>query len=453
MSAEIPIFFVDDEQDVREAARQTLELAGYRVEMAASAAPVLDVVSRQWPGIIVADVRMPGMDGRELMIRCLEIDPDLPVVLVTGHGDISMAVQAMRDGAYDFIEKPFRSELLLDVVHRAREKRALVLENRRLRSALDYREAPEELIIGTSPAIRRVHAAIHRLAGAEVDVLITGATGTGKELVARCLHHQSDRANEHFVAINCGAVPENIFESELFGHEAGAFTGAQSRRIGKLEHASRGTLFLDEIESLPLHLQVKVLRALQERVIERLGSNEPQRIDIRVLAATKSDLRAASERGLFRADLFYRLDVARIELPSLEERIEDIPLLFRHFLLRASSRYGREPETVTQETLQDLARRSWPGNVRELRNAAHRYVLSGALDHGDAENDGSRTPNRTLGEQVESFERALIARELATQGGSVKATYEALGLPRKTLYEKMRKHRLDRRDFVDRDDN
>ncbi|MDH3525523.1 MAG: sigma-54 dependent transcriptional regulator, partial [Acidobacteriota bacterium] len=359
MSSGVPVVFVDDEADVRDAARQTLELAGHRVEAVASAAAVLRMVSRDWPGTVVADVRMPGMDGRELMRRCLEIDPDLPVVLVTGHGDISMAVQAMRDGAYDFLEKPFRAEHLVEVVERACEKRALVLENRRLQSALDYRAAPEELIVGGSPAIREVHDAIRRFAGADVDVLIVGETGTGKELVARCLHHQSGRAGGRFVAINCGAVPESVFESELFGHEAGAFTGAQSRRIGKLEHADGGTLLLDEIESLPLHLQVKVLRALQERVIERLGSNEPRQIDIRVLAATKSDLRAASERGTFRADLFYRLDVARIEVPPLARRLEDIPLLFRHFLLRAGSRYGREAPAVTPETLRELASRSW----------------------------------------------------------------------------------------------
>ena len=452
MTTPVPVVFVDDEEDVREAARQTLDLAGYQVEVLATAPPVLELISRDWPGIVVADVRMPLMDGRELMRRCLAIDPDLPVVLVTGHGDISMAVQAMRDGAYDFIEKPFRSELLLDVVKRALEKRSLVLENRRLRSALDYRESPEDLIIGSSRAIRQVHEAIHRLAGADVDVLIVGETGTGKELVARCLHHQSARSSGHFVAINCGAVPENVFESELFGHEAGAFTGARGRRIGKLEHADGGTLFLDEIESLPLHLQVKVLRALQERVIERLGSNEPRRIDIRVLAATKSDLRSSCKRGEFRADLFYRLDVARVEIPPLVQRLEDIPLLFRHFLMRASLRYGREAPAVTRETLHELASRRWPGNVRELRNAAHRYVLSGALDHQEADFGGGES-SLGLAEQVESFERSLIARELTAHQGSVKATYEALKLPRKTLYEKMRKHGLDRRDFLATDES
>ena len=448
MSGGAPVIFVDDEADVRDAVRQTLELAGYQVETVDSAAPALERVSRRWPGVVVADVRLPDMDGRELMRRCLEIDRDLPVVLLTGHGDISMAVQSIRDGAYDFLEKPFRTELLVDVVKRAREKRALVLENRRLRSVLDYREAPEELILGNSAAIRKVHRAIYHVADAGVDVLITGETGTGKELVARCLHHQSGRSGGRFVAINCGAVPESLFESELFGHEAGAFTGAPSRRIGKLEHADGGTLFLDEIESMPLHLQVKVLRALQERVIERLGSNEPREVDIRVIAATKRDLRAASEKGTFRADLFYRLDVMRIELPALAQRLEDIPLLFRHFLLRASSRYDREAPEVTADTLHRLTCRSWPGNVRELRNAAHRYVLSGELDAVEGE-EGLKDPGRGLVEQVESFERALIARELASHQGSVKATYESLGLPRKTLYEKMRKYGLDRRDFLD----
>ncbi|RKZ33873.1 MAG: sigma-54-dependent Fis family transcriptional regulator, partial [Gammaproteobacteria bacterium] len=277
-----------------------------------------------------------------------------------------------------------------------------------------------------------------------------GETGTGKELVARCLHQQSHRRGRQFVAINCGAVPESIIESELFGHEAGAFTGAKTRRIGKFEFADGGTLFLDEIESMPLALQVRLLRVLQERVIERLGANESIPVDIRVVAAAKVDLREMASRGAFREDLYYRLDVIQIPLPSLRERPEDIPLLFQHFVLRASARYRREPPLVPATVLQQLATREWPGNVRELQNTADRYVLSGDAGIGlFPQAPGADGVASNLPGQVEQFEKGLITQELERQKGNIKATHTALGLPRKTLYEKMRKYGLQRKDFTE----
>lgn len=446
---ELTVIIIDDEKDVRNAARQTLDLAGYRIVDFDSAETALPQVSADWPGIIVTDVRMPGMDGFELLRRCQDLDADLPVIMVTGHGDISMAVKAMQEGAYDFIEKPFRADQLTEVVRRAVEKRALVLENRGLRSKLASRAGPEDSIIGRSVAIRQVHHTIANIAGTDVDVLINGETGSGKELVARCLHDLSNRSEQPFVAINCGAVPESVFESELFGHEAGAFTGASSRRIGKIEYAHAGTLFLDEIESMPLALQVKVLRVLQERVVERLGSNQPRPVDIRVLAATKEDLRAAADRGEFRADLYYRLDVVRIDLPPLRDRVEDIPMLFEHFVLLASQRYNREPPRITPSLIQELSAQRWPGNVRELQNAAHRFVLSAnTLSSGNASGDEPRAEAAALPDMVEAYERSLLIQALTDHGGNLKNTYTALGLPRKTLYEKMRKYGLDRKDFM-----
>jgi two-component system C4-dicarboxylate transport response regulator DctD len=444
------VLFVDDETHIRNAARQTLELAGYEVTGFSAAEPALAEVARDFPGILVSDIKMPGMSGLTLMEQALQVDQDLPVILITGHGDIAMAVDAMRRGAYDFIEKPYDPERLSDVVRRGLEKRRLTLENRTLRRELEAQSAPGPRLIGRTPAMHRLRELIHRVADTDADVLILGETGTGKELVARSLHEQSRRRQGHFVAVNCGAVPDNLIESELFGHEAGAFTGARSRRIGKLEHASGGTLFLDEIESMPLAQQVQLLRSLQERTVTRLGANEPVAVNLRVVAATKVDLREAGQQGEFREDLYYRLNVVTIEIPPLRERRDDIPLLFQHFALTASYRYQREAPPLESERLSALMAHDWPGNVRELRNVAERYVLLGAnyaFDIDRVMGESEATGETSLREQVDSFERSLIEQELQAQGGSIVRATEALGLPRKTLYDKMRKYGLDRRQF------
>jgi two-component system C4-dicarboxylate transport response regulator DctD len=446
-----PVLLVDDEKHIRLSAGQTLELAGYDLTALDCAEKVLEQLSEKWPGVLVTDINLPGMDGLQLMKKVHQIDPDLPVILITGHGDISMAVSAMRDGAYDFIEKPFSTDLLLDIVRRAMEKRALTIENRRLKQELEAQSALGPRIIGNTQAIQKLRRLVNTVADTPADILILAETGSGKDLMARYIHEHSNRRANNFVAINCGAVPESLIESELFGHEKGAFTDAKARRIGKFEHADGGTLFLDEIESMPLALQVKLLRVLEERTIERLGSNELIPLNIRVIAASKVDLKEKAERGEFREDLYYRLNVVRVDIPPLRERIEDIPLLFQHFSILASAQYGREVLPLTPERIHSLVTHGWPGNVRELRNLAERYVLLGESCTFDFDNrpitDTVISSKQTLPEQVDQFEKMVLQAELSRQGGSIKNTLENLGLPRKTLYDKMKKYGLDKNDY------
>ncbi|WP_018719254.1 sigma-54-dependent transcriptional regulator [Arhodomonas aquaeolei] len=454
-TATAPVLFIDDEAHIRLAATQTLELAGLSVTACERAAPALARIDREFPGVVVCDIKMPQMDGLAFMREALAIDEDLPVILVTGHGDIAMAVGAMRDGAYDFVEKPYAPETLTEVVRRALEKRRLTLENRSLREELAAQSAPGPRIIGNTPAIQRLRSLIHQVADTGADVLVHGETGTGKELVARSLHEHSSRREGNFVAVNCGAVPDELIESELFGHEAGAFTGARTRRIGKLEHASGGTLFLDEIESMPLAQQVQLLRALQERSVIRVGANAPVPLDLRVVAATKVDLRQAADEGRFRDDLYYRLNVVSLEVPPLRERRDDIPLLFQHFMLVAGyHRYQREVPAVSPEQRSALLAHQWPGNVRELRNVAERYVLLGEHYAFDLDRVLDKTGDGTaaamsLREQVEGFERALIESALRAEHGNISRATDALGLPRKTLYDKMQKYGLTREQFTE----
>ncbi|GGZ01043.1 sigma-54-dependent transcriptional regulator [Pseudoduganella plicata] len=440
---EIEIILVEDDPAVREGSAQALDLAGFNVRSFDSAEPAHELLCPHRPCVLVSDVRLPGMGGLELLQAARAVDPDLPVILVTGHGDIAMAVQAMRDGAYDFLEKPYSSDQLADVVRRAVDKRRLQLEVQALRQRLAHSQGIDAALLGNTAAMRDLRRLILEVASQPADVLVYGETGTGKELVARCLHRFSERARHHYVAVNCGAIPETIFESELFGHEAGAFTGAARRQVGKIEHASDGTLFLDEIESLPPPLQVKLLRVLQERYIERLGSVQPVPVDVRVVAAAKVDLRELVDQGQFRADLYYRLNLIVLRIPPLRERRDDIPLLFEHFMLDAASRYRRDVPALPPAHRQVLLRHDWPGNVRELRNAADRYVLGlpGALP-GEAGVSAAPATPASLSDQVSAFERALIDTALREAGGNVSAACASLAVPKQTLYHKMQKYGL-----------
>ncbi|QEM83359.1 sigma-54-dependent transcriptional regulator [Halomonas binhaiensis] len=447
MNDALPVMIIDDEEHLRFTVAQTLELAGYQPLTYQSAEAALADLDHDFPGVLISDIRMPGMDGMMLLREVHQRDPDLPVVLITGHGDISTAVEAMRQGAWDFLEKPFPGERLEEVVKRGIDKRRLSLENRYLKAELEAQQsAPGPRLVGRTPAIQRLAAMVQRISQVETDVLLFGETGAGKDLVARAIHERSSRSAKPFVAINCGAVPESIIESELFGHEKGAFTGAVERRVGKFEYANGGTVFLDEIESMPLSLQVKLLRVLQERMVERLGSNIPVPLDIRVIAATKVDLKLASEAGDFREDLYYRLNVVTLPIPPLRERREDIPLLFQHFAAVAASRSGMEAPPLDASGVSVLLAHDWPGNARELRNLAERYVLLGATcDHRldnlmqGVDSDGGEL---TLPQQVDLFEKQLISQALDRHRGHVIEVCRQLGVPRKTLYDKLRKHGL-----------
>lgn len=444
MSDRLKVLIVEDDENVRLGCEQAMQLADIPVDTVGSAEEAASRVAPDFPGVVVTDMRLPGMDGLQLLRRLREADPALPVIMITGHGDVTLAVEAMRCGAYDFIEKPFPPEHLVDVVRRALEKRALTIEVATLRRRLDYRDDLEARLIGRSPQMARVRQLVADVADASVDVLILGETGSGKEMVSRCLHDLSRRRDNNFVALNCGGLPDNLLDSELFGHEPGSFTGAQKRRIGKIEYASGGTLFLDELESMPLPMQIKLLRVLQERVIERLGSNQLIPVACRIVAATKDDLKLLSDQQKFRADLYYRLNVVTINLPPLRDRREDIPLLYDHFLMLAAKQHDRPLPEVTPERLRQLMAHDWPGNVRELRNVADCHVLGIRKELGNTSN---ATPDAASGEQslaaaVDSFERSLIAAELNRQGGNLSRTSEALRMAKTTLHDKIRKYGL-----------
>lgn len=441
------ILFVDDEEHLRLAAEQTLQLADLTVECFSSAEDALAHIGREAASVLVTDIRMPKMDGLTLMAKALEIDPEFPVILVTGHGDVELAVSSMRDGAYDFLEKPYDPVRLVETVRRAFDKRRLTLENRSLRQKVGQRDAIEARLTGRSDAIVALRKQLRAVAATDADLLIEGETGTGKEVAARALHRASARSGQPFVHINCAALPADLIESELFGHEAGAFPGAMRARFGKFEHARGGTVFLDEIDSLPIGLQAKLLNALQNRVVTRLGSNDPVTLDVRFVAASKRDLEDAVAAEEFRADLLYRLNVITLRMPPLSARREDIPRLFVELVDQAAARYRIPAPDVPSGMLTEMSARAWPGNVRELRNAADRFALGLTLETSAVVKDGAEAI-LSLSDQMAEHERGLISASLAANGGSLKATYETLGLSRKALYEKMQKYGLDKGDFT-----
>ncbi|ATQ55502.1 sigma-54-dependent transcriptional regulator [Paracoccus yeei] len=437
------VLLVDDDDRMRNSTAQALELAGFAVEPLASGEEALALAGPGFAGAVVSDIRMPGMDGMTLLSRLHEIDAELPVILVTGHAEVPLAVEAIRGGAYDFIEKPFVVQELATVIRRAVDHRGLVLANRRLRAVAGKRDDLEARLPGRTPVMVDLRHRLRAIGASDADALIIGPTGAGKEVVARALHDMSPRAGHPFIAINCAALPQALIESELFGHEAGAFPGALRPRYGKFEHARGGVVLLDEIGSMPLDLQAKLLRVLQERVITRLGSNDPVALDVRFIATSKTDLADLVRHGAFREDLYWRLNVAALHVPPLSARREDIPLLFLQLVRESAARHSVPERDMPPAFLSGLAARDWPGNVRELRNLAERVVL-GLEGTETAQADGAR-----LAERVAAFERSLIAGAIAAHGGRLRAVYETLGISRKTLYEKMQKYGLDRRLIVE----
>ena len=443
------IIFIDDDSHIRQAMTQTLALEELSMLSFADGASALSQITPDFPGIVLCDYHMPGMDGLAVLQAIQTKDDSIPVIILTGQGDISTAVAAMRQGAYDFIEKPFHHDGLIEILKRALDKRRLALENRQLKAQLRALARPGPRLLGSSASMQSVISMLEPLLDTSADILLYGETGSGKDAIARYIHENSNRSEYNFVAINCGAVPESLIESELFGHEAGAFTGADKRRIGKFEHANKGTLFLDELESMPLNLQVRLLRVLEERKVERLGGNQSIAVDVRIIAATKSDLKELSDAGDFRPDLFYRLNVVQINIPPLRERKQDVPLLFHHFALIAASRYDREIIPLDAGQAAALMQHDWPGNVRELRNLAERYVLMGAIALNGPET--AQLPpaggQQTLAEMMDAYEQSLITSALKACQGSIKTVMMQLGLARKTLYDKMKRHGLDKADF------
>jgi DNA-binding NtrC family response regulator len=368
------ILIIDDERSIRNTLKDILEFEKHQVSLAENGLKGLEAAQNEMFDLIFSDIKMPEMDGIELLTQLKEKDIEAPIVMISGHGNIETAVECIKKGAFDFIEKPIDLNRLLITVRNALEKKDLVVETKNLKK----KTAKKYEMIGQSPELENVRQMIERVAPTEARVLITGENGTGKELVARLIHEKSNRANAPFVEVNCAAIPSELIESELFGHEKGAFTSAIRQRIGKFEQADNGTIFLDEIGDMSLSAQTKVLRVLQENELSRVGSDKNIKVNVRVIAATNKDLKKEIEKGNFREDLFHRLNVIPIHVPSLDERKEDIPLLVEHFTELICSEEGIHPKKFEQEAIKALQQRSWTGNIRELRNVVERLIILGS---------------------------------------------------------------------------
>jgi DNA-binding NtrC family response regulator len=452
------LLIVDDENALREAIAERLADHGFVVEQASSGELALERLAEFAFDILITDLRLPGIDGRKVVEAALERYPEIIPIVITGFGTVKDAVEAIKQGAADFITKPFQFDALLHVVRSALEQRRLKSENAYLRSQLEERYRIDGLV-GHSRVMRDLFQLLETVAATSSTVLITGETGTGKELAARAIHHNSPRRANRFVAINCGAIPETLLEAELFGHVRGAFTGAVGTRQGRLEQANKGTLFLDEVGTMSPALQAKLLRVLQEREFERVGDSHTIKIDVRVIAATHSDLTRLVAEGLFREDLFYRLNVIPVQLPPLRDRRDDVPLLVQHFLQKLSADSGRATVTVSQEALRSLMAYPWPGNVRQLENAVERAI---AFSHGRAQIDLhdlapeiQNQPAPTDSSEVwfpddgldferyiEAVELSLIRRSLERTHGNKRQAAKLLSLKRTTLIEKLKRLEL-----------
>jgi len=444
------VLIADDEQSNLDSLARIFVREGWRVATADSGAQALDVLRRERVSVLVTDLMMPGMSGEMLLRAARTVSPETEVVLVTAYGTVEAAVAAMKEGAYDFITKPVKRHVIVKTVRRAMEKANLLAENRALRAQLAG--LGSGALIGNAPAFRAVLDALRQAAPTSATVLLTGESGTGKELAARMLHDLSPRASGPFVPISCAAIPETILESELFGFERGAFTGAVARKEGRFERADRGTLFLDEVGEMSPSVQVKLLRVLQDGVVERLGGTEPLQVDVRIVAATNKDLAAEVRAGRFREDLFYRLEVIAVRLPPLRERREDIPLLASAFLRRLAERHGKVPTGYTEEALSALETYGWPGNVRELEHAVERAVV---LSRGTLITDGDlpdavrgargaqagTVPTGSMaipfGTPMEEVERLVIRETLRHTRGDKVLAAQLLGIAPRTIYRKL----------------
>jgi two-component system nitrogen regulation response regulator NtrX len=452
------ILVIDDEAAIRDSLRMTLEYEGYEFLGAATGQEGLALAEREAPDLVLLDVKMPGMDGIEVLERLRHMNESLPVVVVSGHGTISTAVEATKKGAFDFIEKPFASERVLVSLRNALDHRQLRDENRSLKKAVEVRHQ----MVGDSASLKQVMAAVGRAAPTNATVLIQGESGVGKELVARTIHRNSLRSRERFVQVNCAAIPEELIESELFGHEKGSFTGATEKQVGKFEQADRGTIFLDEVGDMSAKTQAKVLRVLQEGEVERLGSARTIKVDVRVIAATNKNLEEEIEKGHFREDLYFRLAVIPIHVPPLRDRPEDVPALVRHYMDFFSRESNVRPKRITPAAMDVLSRSRWKGNIRELRNTVERLNImtsgdtidvadlpetvrsntGGGLAAPKSSGDSEATKAGTLREFKENAERNFLVGKLRENGWNISKTAEVIGTPRSNLYKKLEQYQI-----------
>jgi two-component system nitrogen regulation response regulator NtrX len=452
----IRILVVDDEAEIRRSVRMILEYEGYDVQEASSGPEGLALIEREPPDLVFLDIKMPGLDGLEALQKIRQANETLPVVIISGHGTVSTAVEATKLGAFDFIEKPLASERVLVTIRNAIDQTRLKDENRSLKRAVEARHQ----MVGESAGLRQVWDAIKRAAPTNATVLLLGESGVGKELVARAIHRNSLRSRDRFVQVNCAAIPEELIESELFGHEKGSFTGATEKQIGKFEQADRGTIFLDEVGDMSAKTQAKVLRVLQEGEVERLGSARTIKVDVRVIAATNKDLEAEIERGTFREDLYFRLSVIPIRVPTLRDRRDDIPALVRHFADLFGRENNRRPQRFTPAALEFMQKARWKGNVRELRNTVERLLImtpGDAIDVDDLRDVvrpdtrasgaadgpvGNHVAPGTLREFKESAERKFLVEKLRENAWNISKTAEVIGTPRSNLYKKLEQYAI-----------
>ncbi len=442
------VLIIDDEDAVRSSLRMIFEYEGYETLLAANGPVGLKLVEQESPDLVFLDIKMPQMDGLEVLKKLKERDGSPPVVILSGHGTVKTAVEAVKLGAFDFIEKPPESERILIAARNALGQKKLSDENRRLRLSFDERYR----MVGRSPALEKVWDAVRRAAPTNATVLITGESGVGKELVARAIHRNSLRKDEAFVQVNCAAIPEELIESELFGHEKGSFTGATEKQIGKFELAHKGTIFLDEVGDMSLRTQAKVLRVLQEGEVERIGSQKTIQVDVRVIAATNKNLEDEIQKGRFREDLYFRLSVLPIRVPPLRERPDDVQPLVEHFVRQFCAENNFRPKTFTPAALDTLRRNAWRGNVRELKNAIERLLIMVEGDEirpehmdevlrrpaaEDSAPAGGAQPAGTLRGFKEGAERAFLVQKLRENDWNISATAAAIGTPRSNLYKKL----------------
>lgn len=443
------ILLVDDDRQILDSMAPWLREQGFSVEVAATVLEAIQQLSRQSFDMALVDIRLPDGDGFQILKHCQEKHPNMTVTLMTGYGNVEVGVEALRNGAFDLVTKPLIDDEILMSVNRAIAQRQVIEENKQLKAELDHRYSVDN-IIGADHRMRRIFEMIDSVADTRATVLITGESGTGKSMIARAIHRRSSRRDKPFVEVACGALPETLLESELFGHVKGAFTGATSDKIGKFKLADTGTIFLDEVATAPPSMQVKLLRVLQDMEFESVGGNKTYRVDTRAVLATNEELSVAVAQGRFRQDLFYRINVINIELPPLRDRVSDIPKLAAHFLATVNEECGRSVHGFSPEAMALLQQYAWPGNVRELQNIISRTVLLGRSDTIEADdlpgNLTSRLPvavassgGRTLKEALEGPERQIILEVLEANGWNRNATADALGINRTTLYKKMKR--------------